>query len=98
MLQSRLQTAKYFKEFLMQRVLVFLSGNQEKDEKTKTMLETVSDKVLPLYTFEGVGVFESMVGLSLPYVFYKGLRFSEVLGIREFVRYITSEKNISYSR
>lgn len=82
----------------MQRVLVFLSGNKEKDEKTKTMLETVSDKVSPLYTFEGVGVFESIVGLSLPFVFYKGLRFSKILGIREFVRYVASEKSISYSR
>lgn len=82
----------------MQRVLVFLSGNKEKDEKTKTMLETVFGKVSPVYTFDGIGVFEGMFGLSLPYVFYKGLRFSEVLGIREFVRYIASEKNISYSR
>lgn len=89
---------KYFKEFLMQRVLVFLSGNKEKDEKTKTMLETISGNVSPVYTFDGIGVFEGMFGLSLPYVFYKGIRFSEVIGIREFVRYVASEKSVSCPR
>ena len=78
----------------MQKVLVFLSGNEKKDKEAEELLKTVSEKISPIYTFECVWIFEGIFGLSLPYVFYKGIRFFEIIGIREFVRYVTSEKSI----
>ena len=70
----------------MKKTRVILRGNKEQDDEIKALLKSASEKVQLEYT-----VCATVNQSEAPYIFYKGVRFSGMIGIKEFLREVVFE-------